>query len=187
MRRRAAALVAAVLVAAPVTACGGAESWEKRCTADTNGVLICAPDQRPAPVTVTGELLDGTAYDLVSARGSVAVLNFWGSWCAPCRAEADDLETVYQATKGKGVTFLGINQRDGRDEAKAFEQGRATYPSLFDPDSRVALRFQIPPNITPATLILDRQGRVAVAIRDATSAEELRPLVENVAAEPGTS
>ena len=61
------------------------------------------------------------------------MLNFWGSWCAPCRAEADDLEATYQATKASGVTFLGINVQDSRDKALAFEEGRVTYPSLFDP------------------------------------------------------
>jgi thiol-disulfide isomerase/thioredoxin len=185
MRRRTAGLVAALVAVGGLTACG--ESWEEKCATAADGVVECAPDNRPPPATVTGELLDGTRYDLASARGSVVVVNFWGSWCAPCRAEADDLEQTYQATRAKGVTFLGVNHRDGRDEAVAFERGRATYPSLFDPESRTALQFEVTPNITPSTLILDRQGRIAVAIREATNVAQLQPLVERVAAEVGSS
>lgn len=111
------------------------------------------------------------------------MLNFWGSWCAPCRAEADDLEATYQATKGSGVAFLGVNVQDNRDKAVAFEEGRVTYPSLFDPASRLALALDIPPNTIPATVILDREGRIATVIRAAVTQDGLRPLVEKVAAE----
>ena len=98
------------------------------------------------------------------------MVNFWGSWCAPCRAEADDLEATYQATKGAGVSFLGINVQDGRDKAKAFEEGRVTYPSLFDPaEPGWRSRFDVPPNTMPATMVLDRDGRIAAVIRAARS------------------
>ena len=112
------------------------------------------------------------------------MVNFWGSWCAPCRAEADDLEAVYQATKVKDVTFIGVNSRDGRDAAKAFERGRVTYPSIFDPNGKVALAFDVTQISTPSTLILDRQGRIAAAMRKATTLRQLQPIVERIAAEP---
>ena len=73
------------------------------------------------------------------------------------------------------MTFLGINVQDERDKAIAFEQGRVTYPSLFDPASRLALDFDIPPNTIPATVVLDRQGRIAAVIRGAVDQDELRP------------
>jgi peroxiredoxin len=132
---------------------------------------------------VSGDLLDGGTYDLANDRGKVVVVNFWGSWCSPCRAEAVDLERTYQATKARNVTFLGVNWRDDRDSAKAFERGRVTYPSIFDPTSRVALKFDVTQASTPSTLILDRQGRIAVGLRRPTVFSELRPLVERVAAE----
>jgi peroxiredoxin len=184
-RRTLAATAATLLAAAALAGCG--ESWEQRCTTSPAGFLECAPGDRPPPAAVTGELLDGGAYDLAQHRGTVVVVNFWGSWCNPCRAEADDLEGTYQATKGQGVTFLGINVQDDRDAAKAFERTRATYPSLFDPASRVALDFQVTPNATPATFVLDRQGRIAAAKRAAVTAADLRPVVERVAAEPAES
>jgi peroxiredoxin len=181
-RRPLAAAAVALLAAGALAGCG--TSWEQRCTTSAAGFIECAPGERPPPATVRGELLDGTAYDLAQHRGSVVVVNFWGSWCNPCRAEADDLEGTYQATKARGVTFLGVNIQDDRDAANAFERTRATYPSLFDPASKVALDFEVTPNATPATFVLDRQGRIAAAKRAAVTADDLRPVVERVAAEP---
>ncbi|MEU5903824.1 TlpA disulfide reductase family protein [Micromonospora sp. NPDC047467] len=184
-RRWTAGLLAAVATVA-LAGCTS-QGREKTCTTTADGVIECAPDQRSAPPKLAGELLTGGTYDVSQARGQVVVVNFWGSWCAPCRAEADDLEAVYQATKGSGVTFLGINVQDQRDKAKAFEEGRVTYQSLFDPSSRLALDLDIPPNTVPATVVLDREGRVAVVIRAAVKQEGLQPIVERVAGEKPAS
>ncbi|KXK62859.1 alkyl hydroperoxide reductase [Micromonospora rosaria] len=181
-RRWITALLAAATVTAGLVGCS-AEQGEQRCT-NTDGIIECAPEDRSTVPEVTGELLEGTSYDLASTRGQVVVVNFWGSWCNPCRAEADDLENTYQATKDSGVTFLGINVQDDRDKAIAFEESfKVTYPSLFDPASRLALRFDIAPNSIPATFILDRQGRIATVIRMAVTEERILPAVQKVAAE----
>ena len=182
MRRLAAPLVA-VLAAALLAGCDEG-NWATKCTT-AEGVVQCTPAQRTALKNdVTGELLDGGRYAISQDRGRVVVVNFWGSWCAPCRAEADDLEKTYQATKPEGVTFLGVNTRDDRDAAKAFERGyQVTYPSVYDVDGKVAVQFDVTQSSTPATLIIDRQGRIAVAIRQATTVTQLRPLVDKIAAE----
>src|SRR5689334_9126289 len=112
--RRLAASVAALLLAGAVTACGS-ESWEKKCTTSTAGVITCRPDQRPPARDVTGDLLSGGTYDVAADRGKVVVVNFWGSWCPPCRAEAAGLQKTYVATRTGGVTFVGVNSRDDRD------------------------------------------------------------------------
>jgi peroxiredoxin len=172
---------AATLASGALAGCAE-DSWEKQCTT-TDGVVECAPQQRPEARAVTGELLDGGTYDVAQDRGKVVVVNFWGSWCAPCRAEADDLEQTYQATKAQNVTFVGVNSRDRRDAARAFERGRVTYPSIFDPDGKVTLAFDVTQVSTPSTLILDRQGRIAAAIRQAVTAGRLQPIVARIAAE----
>ncbi|WP_433346414.1 TlpA family protein disulfide reductase [Micromonospora sp. CA-111912] len=180
-RRWIAGLLAAVATTAALAGCSS-DSQEQRCTT-TDGVIECAPDQRSTAPKLSGELLTGGSYDVTTDRGQVVVVNFWGSWCSPCRAEADDLEATYQATKASGVTFLGINVQDNRDKALAFEEGRVTYPSLFDPPSRLALAFDISPTTIPATVVLDRDGRVAVVIRSPVTQERLQPIVARIAAE----
>lgn len=143
------------------------------------------PEQRPAAPAVTGELLDGNRFDLAGWRGKVVVVNWWGSWCAPCRAEAPHLRAVYEATHDLGVEFLGVDVRDGRDAANAFVQAFGhTWPSLFDPAGRVALAFQgVPPTVVPATVLIDRQHRIATIFRKAIRQPELEPPVRALAAE----
>jgi thiol-disulfide isomerase/thioredoxin len=182
-RRIVRVLLAGLVAAGALAGCGGGDP-ERRCESGTDGVVRCAPDERAAAPALGGELLDGQAYDPAAQRGQVVVVNFWGSWCAPCRAETDDLEQVYRATRGQGVAFLGINVRDDRDKAKAFLAGRVTYPSIFDPASRLALEFDLPPNAIPATIVLDRRGRIARVIRSAVQQDSLQPVVAEVAAEP---
>lgn len=175
-------LLSAVAVVA-LAGCSG-ESWEEKCSTNADQALECAPgDRAPAP-KFGGELLDGGRYDVSQDRGQVVVVNFWGSWCPPCRAEADDLEATYAATRDLGVRFMGVNVQDGRDKAKAFEQSlKITYPSLFDPGNRVALTFEVPPSSTPATIVLDRDGRIAAVFRKPVLRSMLEPVVTRIAAE----
>ncbi len=146
---------------------------------------VYEPGQRVTPGAVSGELLDGTAFDLASLKGQVVVVNWWGSWCAPCRAETKHLVAAYQATKSLGVAFLGVDVRDDRDAARAFVADFAVpYPSLFAPAGQTTLKFtQVNPNVVPTTVVLDRSGRVAAIFRKALVAGELEPAVERVAAE----
>lgn len=182
----------ALLVTVALAGCGtgdkavdqGAGGQQRFVSGNGTMVEYAAADRKSAP-RLTGELVDGSDYDPSANKGKVVVVNFWGSWCAPCRAEADDLEAVYAATKASGVEFLGVNVKDSRDNAKAYEQAfKVTYPSIYDRAQRVALKFRdTPPNAIPATIILDRQGRVAVVFRRPLLSKDLQPVVERVAAE----
>ncbi|WP_454198567.1 TlpA disulfide reductase family protein [Nocardia sp. Marseille-Q1738] len=119
--------------------------------------------------------------------GKVVVLNLWGQWCGPCRAEAPALEKVYEATKDKGVAFLGINVRDPQqDKAQDFVvDNKVGYPSIYDPSMRtlLALGGNFPTSVIPTTLVLDRQHRVAAVFLRSLLAEDLQPVVERLAAE----
>ncbi|MGY0234900.1 TlpA family protein disulfide reductase [Longispora urticae] len=183
MRRAVWALVAVLALAGCQ---GGKDSQsvtnQQRYVAGDGTSQVFEAGQRKKAPTVSGTLLDGAKFALPTGR--VTVINFWASWCAPCRTEADDLEQVYQASKDKGVDFLGIDFRDGQDAARSFAEGRMTYPSLFDPAGKVALSFRdVPPNTIPATIILDKQGRVAAVIRKPVGRDELQKLVDPIAAE----
>lgn len=153
--------------------------------ADPYGPLVFSRDRRPAGPRLTGELLDGSAFIPATLDGRVAVVNFWASWCPPCRDETADLEAVHLATRERGVAFLGINVRDDVDRATAFQRGRMTYPSLHDPAGRAALQFErVPPSTIPATVLLDRRGRIASLFRKRVTRADLEPAVHALAAEP---
>jgi peroxiredoxin len=140
---------------------------------------IYPSSQRPAAPTVTGTMLDGAKYTLASDRGHVVVLNFWGSWCSPCRKEAADLQSVHAATAAQGVAFVGINIRDETDPANAYDNAHGiTYPSIFDPSGRVALQFaQVPPSAIPSTLVIDATGHIAAIHLGSITAKQLTDMI----------
>ncbi|MGH3738069.1 MAG: TlpA family protein disulfide reductase [Micromonosporaceae bacterium] len=151
---------------------------------DGTSQVFAAGDRGKAPA-MTGTLLDGGTFTLADHRGQVVVINYWASWCAPCRLEAPELEAVHDATADDGVVFVGVNIRDEKDKALAYEDSfSVSYPSVFDPAGRIALSFrEVPPNTIPATIVIDRQGRVAAVFRKAVLRDELRPVIDKIAAE----
>lgn len=154
-----------------------------------DGVLTLVPagEREPAP-PFSGPLLDGGEFDLASMLGDVVVLNVWGSWCAPCRQEAPGLQAVYQEFADSGVQFVGVNTRDTKANARAFQtEFGITYPSVFDPkgEALLAFRDQLPPAAIPSTLVIDRQGRMAARVVGPISEESLRDLVSDIATEEG--
>ena len=91
------------------------------------------------------------------------MLNFWGSWCGPCRAEAPDLEEAATALAPQGVQFLGVNVKDTREAGADFLASKqVSYPSIYDPSMRTLLSIAgFPTGSIPSTIVIDRQGRVA--------------------------
>jgi thiol-disulfide isomerase/thioredoxin len=183
MRRRTAGLVAAAVVLV-VAGAVAVLTWDGDDQSGLTRREYPVGDRPPAP-PIAGELLDGGHLDLTSHRGEVVVVNVWASWCGPCRAETDDLEQVYQATKRLGVRFVGLNIEDERDLANRFLAGRVSYPSIFDPAFENGLGFRDPPAPIgpPATLVIDRAGDLAVAIYRPVGPVELERAVTRVAAE----
>lgn len=199
MSRRARALAAAVLavvlavVMASITACsdiGGTGDLEY--VAGDGQVLEVAPQDRQAPVDVSGTTVQGEPLDLADLRGRVVVLNVWWSGCGPCRTEMPMLveaEDELAAEHPDQTSFVGINIRDlAPENAAAFERDRGVdYPSLYDPGSETLLGLgDYAPYAPPATLVLDREGRVAALINGAIpSRSTLTTLVEDTLAEDG--
>lgn len=185
-------LLAATLLL--LTGCTGSHGKAGLTSGDTSfvsgsgAVTVIPPDKRGAPVTLAGDLVGGGTYDVAAHRGTVFLLNVWGSWCAPCRREAPDLVRAWASEHAKGgVQFLGLNTRDDASAAAtAFERRfGVTYPSLRDPDGRLQLTFRttLPPKAIPSTLVLDRQGRVAARIVGVGSELTFTELVDQVLAE----
>ena len=146
------------------------------------------PETRGVLPAVSGESLlePGRQLSSEAYRGQVVVLNVWGSWCGPCRGEADALDQVALASAPRGVQFLGIDVRDQRDAAADFVRDRGVvYPSIYDPPGRSLLALRgYPRNAVPSTIVLDRSHRVSAVFLTAVLASDLQPVVDRIAAEP---
>ncbi|NIO68058.1 MAG: redoxin domain-containing protein [Anaerolineae bacterium] len=100
-------------------------------------------NEGPAP-DFSLQLFDGGQLSLADLRNQVIVVNFWGSWCEPCREEAPILEKVWQEYQGQGVTFIGIAYKDTEGKARAFlDEFDITYPNALDPGNRVARSYRV--------------------------------------------
>ena len=143
------------------------------------------PDQRKELPTVTGPSL-GSNQTISSQdyRGKVVVINVWGSWCPPCRKEAPDLQAASLETKDV-AQFVGITSKDyDQAPAEAFVRSfKITYPSIYDPTGKVLLAFagELPPSAIPSTMIIDREGRLAVRVLSEVSKITLVDMINDVA------
>ena len=144
-----------------------------------------APGARPAAPVVAGRTLTGQRFSLAGERGSVVVLNFWGSWCPPCRAEAPRLAALARYFGHDPVRFVGDDVHDYTAAAEAFERTFGVdYPSIADSGEQVALAFHstVPPSAIPSTLVIDRSGKIAARVVGEVSYNGLRELIAKVLA-----
>jgi len=148
----------------------------------TNAVLYSA-GHRPLAPDFTGTTLTGSRLSFSSYRGRVVVLNFWGSWCAPCREEAPMLAVAAEQYRGAGVAFLGVDVRDTTASALAFVRNFGIpYPSVNDSGSVITLDFTavVPIAGTPTTLVIDRTGHIAGAVFGTATYTELSDILAKV-------
>lgn len=188
MSRPRRAVLACTLLTVLVTAgcaVGSTGTGDKGYVDGSGAITQLEPADRSKPGNVAGETLDGDQVALSQYLGKIVVINVWGSWCPPCRSEADDLATAAKQLQPEGVVFLGINTRDlSIQNALAFQREKAVpYASIFDPGGKNLLAFQgtLTPASIPSTVIIDAQGRVAASILgEVTSPRTLIGVVEDV-------
>lgn len=199
MRKLSTLLVAGVaVIALGLTGCSSdplaeqyREGSNKNYIAGDGSVTEINLENRGDVITFSGTTETGATVSSADYLGNVLVVNFWYAGCAPCRAEAPDLEQVYTETSAQGVNFLGVNVRDQAATIDSFNvRFGITYPSIIDQDGQAQLAFaaQVPPNAVPTTLILDSEGRVAARILGQLKDPSiLSTLITDIAAESGAN
>ncbi len=122
------------------------------------GAALARGETPPVP-DITLPALDGPPLSLSGLRGHPVILNFWASWCIPCRDEAPLLEGTWQEIRSRGLIVLGVDTQDLEGPARAFvKQFRITYRNVRDPDGSVGRLFGT--TGVPETFFIDRDGRI---------------------------
>lgn len=150
-------------------------------------VTFVQPDDRTSVPVITGPDLDGRALSTSDFAGNVLVLNLWGPWCGPCRAEAPVLRKVSDDYAARSVQFVGIVNDADDDQSRAFiRDAKLQYPNFSDQDGMLELAFKdsLPAVGVPTTWIIDRNGKVAARLVDSDLAEStLTAVLDDVLAE----
>ncbi|SDS44850.1 TlpA family protein disulfide reductase [Microlunatus soli] len=187
------AVVAVLLILVGLAGCSTNSAGQNSQTGSENGYVagdnqltrVPVKDRKQAPV-ISGPSVADTDKTISSAdhAGTVIVVNVWGSWCGPCRKEAPDLQEASAETAGT-AQFIGIDSRDsGVAQPRAFQRAnKIDYPSIYDPDGSQVVKFEnLPPSAIPSTMVIDKQGRVAVRILGPISKATLVDIISDVAA-----
>lgn len=152
-------------------------------SSDDYGITVVPPAQRVAAPGLRGESLSGQPLSLQDLHGKTILINVWGSWCVPCRDEVDDLRRARQELPRRDVGFLGINIRDDRSAALAFEESNGvTWPSFYDPGGTLLLGFRdsLAAAAVPTTYIIDADGRVAARMLNKQTTTTFVDVVDEV-------
>jgi len=166
--------IVVALIALSTTACSGGSGS----SSDPLGVRSASS---PAP-TLSGDTLQKGSIDLASLRGGVTVVNFWATWCTPCRQEQPQLEQVARSYHDRGVRFLGVFERDDAAKGRAWvKEFGVTYPSIADPSGSFADDFAL--FGLPDTFVIDPNGTIRWVITGKTTEAELSHLIDRVLAQ----
>ena len=165
------AAAALVLLAAACTGSAGAD--------DPLGAKAM---NEPAPA-LAGDTVQGGTVALDDLQGKVVVVNFWATWCKPCRVEQPDLVQLSNDYRDRGVEFLGVSERDDTAKARAWvKEFDVPYPSIVDEPGAWADDFAF--FGLPDTYVIDRRGSIRWAVTGQTDADQLKELIDQVLALP---
>jgi peroxiredoxin len=121
-----------------------------------------AANGRAPPFTL--EARGGSKISLAQYKGQVVMLNFWASWCGPCRQEMPLLENIYKKYNKLGFTLIGVNvEPDSKDAEGFLKQTPVSFPVIYDKDSTVSKAYDV--QGMPSTVIIDRKGNIRVLHR----------------------
>ncbi len=169
-----------------VLALSAAQAWPTFASGDDPWVP--KEKRKSAPKLSLGDL-DGQKRQLSELKGKVVVVNFWATWCGPCKAEMPEFTKVHAEYRGRGVEFIGAanEARSEREKVQEFVRRlQIQFPILLEASLDHLQAFKVGPGI-PATVVIDQQGRVAARITGPTDATQLRQLLDRVLVEAAAS
>jgi len=195
-RRAVGAVLAAAAIALPLAGCSQDSDNAQNAVATGGNFEFITPggekvinyeeSERKPLRTFSGEDVRDRdkIISLEDYEGEIVVLNSWGQWCAPCRAEADDLQEVHsELQKRKIGTVLGINVRDYNPQVSNdfLEDNGLKYPSIYDPPFKTAAALGgVPTSVVPTTIVLDKQHRPATVFLRSITAQDVMDVVDKL-------
>ena len=195
-RRTVGAVLAAAAIALPLAGCSQDSDNAQNAVATGGNFEFITPggekvinyeeSERKPLRTFSGEDVRDTdkTISLEDYEGEIVVLNSWGQWCAPCRAEADDLQEIHsELQKRKIGTVLGINVRDYNPQVSNdfLKDNGLTYPSIYDPPFKTAAALGgVPTSVVPTTIVLDKQHRPATVFLRSITAQDVMDVVDKL-------
>jgi thiol-disulfide isomerase/thioredoxin len=145
-----------MLCAVALSACSLEQDVAQKVGSGGGGVGQAAP-------ALSGTTLDGERFDGSALHGHVALVDFWASWCGPCRAQQPQIDSLHATYAPRGVVFVGVDMRDDAAQGRAYRSRfSVAYPSLDDPASSLASAWDVP--APPSTLVVDAAGRVQMRV-----------------------
>lgn len=187
---RASGWIRAAALLVPLAAILALFAWGISHRAPSEGPLGVNASGRPGQVMVRQlpaavlRTYDGGELRLSDLAGKPLVVNFWGSWCVPCRQEAPVLERAWQASRDRGVTFLGVSVWDAeRDSVRFIEELNITYPNAADTGGQLAIELGL--TGIPETYFVDARGRIVDRWIGPIREEQLLAIIERLITPPG--
>jgi DsbE subfamily thiol:disulfide oxidoreductase len=125
-----------------------------------------------------GTDLDGHHIALKDFRGHPLFLNFWASWCGPCRAEQPGLNNIARDYQSRGLRVVGVDIRDSQEQARIYrDEFKMPYPSVFDQAARLGFAYQV--DAPPSSVFIDANGVIVFKITGRLGEENYRRIIED--------
>lgn len=168
-----------------LTACGGEETSDTTSSSSTT-----APDVRPGKIRDVGpspvpdltlETMEGKTINLTEQKGRTLLINFWATWCAPCREEIPDLKTLHSELKSEGLTVIGVAlDRQGREVVAPFVKKQSiNYPIVIDTDGTIEAELGPIPGL-PTTLLVTPDGQITKRVLGIFPTEDMKPTLREM-------